>query len=120
MKPIVMQNIARPEYYSDEGCFISELLNDERSPEVSMAIARVEPGKSTERHRLRGIADRYVIVAGEGWVEVGESLSEKVGPGDAVLIPPDCAQRIHNRGQVDLIFHCVCTPRFRAECYERF
>ena len=118
MNPLLMSDIAVPEYYSDEGCYISELLNDERSPEVSLATARVPVGKSTEWHRLSGITERYIIVAGEGWVELGDGLSKKVGPGDAVLIPPDCAQRIHNRGEGDLIFHCVCTPRFRADCYE--
>ena len=41
-----------------------------------------------------------------------------VAPGDVVLIPPGCRQRIANIGDGDLIFLAICTPRFRAEAYE--
>ena len=42
----------------------------------------------------------------------------EVSPGDVVLIPPDCRQRITNAGEQDLVFLCVCTPRFIPEAYE--
>jgi oxalate decarboxylase/phosphoglucose isomerase-like protein (cupin superfamily) len=41
-----------------------------------------------------------------------------VAPGDVVLIPPGCRQRISNVGNEDLIFLAICTPRFRDEAYE--
>jgi mannose-6-phosphate isomerase-like protein (cupin superfamily) len=41
-----------------------------------------------------------------------------VNPGDVVLIPPACPQRIANLGDTDLIFLAICTPRFRPEAYE--
>ena len=45
-------------------------------------------------------------------------VPQRVGPGDVVLIPPDCRQRIKNVGGTDLLFLAVCTPRFRPEAYE--
>jgi mannose-6-phosphate isomerase-like protein (cupin superfamily) len=36
---------------------------------------------------------------------------------DVVTIPAGVSQRIHNVGDTDLIFLCVCTPRFDAGGY---
>ena len=74
------------------------------------------PGTTTRLHVLTGIAERYVILAGEGLVEVGGETAP-VRPGDRVLIPPGVPQRIANTGAGDLEFHCLCTPRFVAEAY---
>ncbi|MGH8717557.1 MAG: cupin domain-containing protein [Burkholderiales bacterium] len=83
-----------------------------------MARARVTPGVTTRWHRLIGTAERYVILEGEGLVEVGSLPPQEVRAGDIVLIPPSCRQRITNIGQNDLIFLAVCTPRFTNEVYE--
>ena len=85
---------------------------------VSIARARVEPGKTTRWHRLNGTAERYVILSGSGRVEIGELPPEDVSVGDVVLIPPMCRQRITNTGAQDLIFIAVCTPRFSFDVYE--
>ncbi|MDD4356633.1 MAG: cupin domain-containing protein [Smithellaceae bacterium] len=106
------------EYYTPEGCFINELSNIDADPEASVAQARVEPGKTTRWHRIKETTERYVILSGEGKVEVGNLLPQHVGPGDVVLIPPDCRQRITNVGSTDLFFLAVCTPRFRPVAYE--
>ncbi|MGQ0700524.1 MAG: cupin domain-containing protein [Panacagrimonas sp.] len=106
------------EFNTVERCHINELSNIEADPEVSIARARVEPGVTTRWHRLRGITERYVILEGAGRVEVGDLPAHDVGPGDVVLIPPGCRQRIANLAQVDLIFLAICTPRFRQEAYE--
>jgi mannose-6-phosphate isomerase-like protein (cupin superfamily) len=62
--------------------------------------------------------ERYVILEGTGRVEIGDLPPQEVGPGDVVIIPPDCRQRIANVGEKDLVFLCVCTPRFTSQCYE--
>ena len=67
---------------------------------------------TTRWHRLRGVTERYLILEGQGRVEVGELPTEDVGPGAVVLIPPGTRQRITNTGDADLIFLAVCTPRF--------
>ena len=106
------------EYFFQEGCHINELSNHSADPELSIARARVVPGVTTRWHRLAGITERYVIQSGRGRVEVGELPAREVGPGDTVIIPPDCPQRIRNIGNTDLVFLALCTPRFVAEAYQ--
>ncbi len=106
------------EYFTPEGCYILELSNTPDDPAASIARARLAPGKATRWHRVRKTAERYLILEGKGRVEVGSLPPREVNPGDVVLIPPDCRQRITNTGQQDLIFLCLCTPRFIPEAYE--
>ncbi|WP_424933824.1 cupin domain-containing protein [Amaricoccus macauensis] len=105
-----------PEFATDELCHITELLNDPACPEVSLARARVEPGVTTRLHRVMATAERYVITQGTGLVEI-DGESREVRAGDRVLIPPGAAQRITNTGAQDLIFDCICTPRFDPAAY---
>ena len=116
-----MQTILRyrpeTEFYTDEGCHIVELLNAEGDPGCSIARARVQPGVTTRLHRLTGTIERYVILEGEGRVEVDGLPPAEVRPLDVVLIPAGAAQRIANTGTSDLVFLCVCTPRFRVASY---
>jgi mannose-6-phosphate isomerase-like protein (cupin superfamily) len=105
------------EFYTDEKCYIVEVSNSDSDPDLSIARARVAPGVTTRWHRLAGIAERYLIFSGQGRVEIGELPPESVGPGDVVLIPPMCRQRITNTGNADLIFMAICTPRFTAAAY---
>lgn len=105
------------EYFIDEGCHIVEVSNSAADPALSIARARVAPGVTTRWHALEGIAERYVIVAGHGCVEVGDLASRQVSAGDVVLVPPAVRQRIANRGDTDLVFFCVCTPRFDPAAY---
>ena len=106
------------EFYTDEGCFITELSNIDADPAASIARARVVPGMTTRWHRLIGVAERYVILSGAGRVEVGNLPPQDLAPGDVVLIPPGCRQRIACLGDEDLVFLAICTPRFRPEAYE--
>ena len=106
------------EYFFVEGCFITEHWNSPHDAEVSIARARVEPGVTTRWHRLRGVTERYLILEGQGRVEVGDLPSEEVGPGAGVLIPPGVRQRITNASDADLIFLAICTPRFTLAGYE--
>lgn len=108
----------REEFYTSERCFITELSNCPDDPEVSIANARVEPGVSTQWHRLNGITERYCILSGTAMVEVGEAPAQTVHAGDVVLIPPGIRQRITNSESCDLVFLAVCSPRFVPEAYE--
>ena len=100
------------------GCFVTELSNSADDPDVSIARARVEPGVTTRRHRLKGITERYYIVSGKGRVEIDDLPPRIVNPGDVVLIPPMCPQRITNIGKDDLIFLAICSPRYTQDVYE--
>lgn len=117
LHPRVRQRDPAAEYYTDERCHINELSNSPDDPALSIAEARVPVDTVTRWHKLSGITERYVILAGQGRVEVGVLPPQDVAPGDVVLIPPDCPQRIRNTGAVDLVFLALCSPRFRQSCY---
>ncbi len=117
MKPDIKKCDLSQEYYFDEGCFITELSNTAEDPQVSIARARVEPGKTTRWHYLRGVTERYVILEGVGRVEIGNLEPQEVSVGDVVIIPPEERQRISNIGEDDLIFLAICSPRFDETIY---
>lgn len=106
----------REEFWTEERCHITELLNDASSPEASLAVARVEPGVTTQLHKLSGIAERYIVRKGRGSVEI-DGKAHPVRAGDQVIIPADATQRITNDATEDLEFYCLCVPRFRPESY---
>ena len=118
LRPHIRHHSAAAEYYTDERCYIKELANIEADPAASIAQARVTVGVTTRWHRLAGITERYVILSGLARVEVGDLPPQQVGPGDVVMIPPGCRQRIACLGEADLIFLAICTPRFRPDAYE--
>ncbi len=118
MKPGIRQQKLQQEYYTPEGCYITEISNSSSDPELSIARARLEAGVTTRWHRLDATAERYVILEGSGRVEIGSLPAADVTVGDVVLIPPMCRQRISNTGAGDLVFLAICTPRFSDDAYE--
>jgi mannose-6-phosphate isomerase-like protein (cupin superfamily) len=118
MRPLIKRFSVDTEFATPEGCHIIEVSNSPDDPGLSIARARIEPGVTTRWHRLAATAERYVILEGSGRVELGDGAPREVRPGDVVLIPPQCAQRITNTGTTDLIFLAICTPRFTDACYE--
>ena len=118
MRATIRQLVAADEFATPEGCHIVEVSNSPDDPGLSIARARVEPGVTTRWHRLAATAERYVILEGSGRVEIGDRAPADVRPGDVVLIPPQCRQRITNTGSGDLVFLAICTPRFTNDCYE--
>jgi mannose-6-phosphate isomerase-like protein (cupin superfamily) len=118
MKELLITANEKDEFLTDEGCFILEMWNTPEDGEVSIARARVSTGVTTVRHRLKGTVERYVILEGTGYVEIGTLPPAKIAPGDVVIIPRSIPQRITNTGNRDLIFLCICTPRFVPEEYE--
>lgn len=111
-----MTGKAKPEQWTSERCYITELINDAQWSEVSLARCRVEPGVTTQLHEL-SVHEVYVIEKGDGRMYVGDSAPFTIGPGDTVSISKHTPQRVQNTGDGDLVFLCVCTPRFSRECY---
>ena len=105
------------EFLTRERVYIAERLNDPAIPRVSLADTRVEPGVTTELHRL-SVDEWYAIRSGTGMMEVGGGEPFAVGSGDTVAIPAGVAQRITNTGDGNLRFQCICMPRFTPESYE--
>ncbi len=102
------------EYLTLEGCFIAENFSDK---DVSIARATVNPGISTMPHHLKGVQEIYLITSGQAKVTVGSLEPADLGVGDVVIIPPGMSQKITNIGKTDLVFYCICTPRFTEACY---
>ena len=107
---------ARQEFATRERCFITEFVNDPAVPDVSLALCRVEPGVTTELHAL-SVCEWYTIDRGHGRMHIGGREPFPVGPGDVVHIPSGAAQQISNTGPEDLLFKCICVPRFTPGCY---
>jgi mannose-6-phosphate isomerase-like protein (cupin superfamily) len=105
------------EFDTKERCYITEVANDPGDESVSIARARVAPGVTTAWHKLRGVTERYIIVSGQGRVQIGKGSAEDVTVGDVVRIEVDTPQRIENIGSSDLVFYAVCSPRFTPDCY---
>ncbi|MCP3999324.1 MAG: cupin domain-containing protein [Gammaproteobacteria bacterium] len=105
------------EYFTDERCHILELLNTADSTDASIARARVEPGITTKQHQVKGTVERYILLEGKGVVHIAGMDDQKVCIGDVVVIPAGVTQSITNNGDHDLVFLCVCTPRFEWDNY---
>lgn len=117
-EPVIRHVPLDQEYWFREGCHILELSNTPADAAVSIARARVAPGQRTRWHRLVATTERYVILDGEGRVEVGNLPPQTVVAGSVVVIPPLCRQRITNTGDSDLTFLAICSPRFLPENYQ--
>lgn len=117
MQPEVKRSKEAEEFETEEHCLILEVANDPEDENLSIARVRVTPGITTAWHKLTGITERYLIVTGQGRVELDDLKPVDVGVGDVVRIPANIAQRITNTGDTDLIFYAICSPRFQQSCY---
>ncbi len=104
------------EFVTDERCAILECWNALGDSDVSIARARVAPGTTTQLHSL-DVDERYLVIEGKGIARIGRLTAEGVGPGDVVVIPAGVPQQITNAGDNDLVFYCVCSPRFSPDAY---
>ena len=122
MQPGIKKFDSSAEYYFQEGCYITELSNSEDDPELSIARARVLPGVTTKLHKLIDTIERYVILEGQGLVQLSDEGAQKVKrevvANDVVIIPAQCEQRITNTGKTDLVFLAICSPPFNNRCYK--
>src|SRR2546430_540843 len=114
---IIERSGTKMEFFTPERCHIRELFNRDDDPACSIARARIEPGVTTQLHSLSGVTERYVILQGQGQAEIGGEVAGAVGPLDIIQIGPGISQRITNTGNRDLIFLCICTPRFTVNDY---
>jgi len=108
------------EFTANDGCRIREILHPKNDPlqlPYSLAVARVEAGKQTYRHRLRE-TEVYYILAGSGRMHIDEE-SQEVAAGDAIPIPPGTVQWIENIGTGELCFIALVNPPWSEEGDER-
>jgi mannose-6-phosphate isomerase-like protein (cupin superfamily) len=104
-------------FFTIEGCYILEYQNSEVLPGYSIARARLKPGHSTALHLLKRSEEKYIILQGEAIAEIDNNPTKLLSEGDFISIPPGTSQRITNTGMKDLIFLCICFPRFTEDQY---
>jgi mannose-6-phosphate isomerase-like protein (cupin superfamily) len=114
LQPKIVKASSLNEYLTPEHCIIAE---NYACKDVSIARAAVKPGITTVPHYLKGVQEIYIITSGQGKVAIGDIEPTDVAEGDVVIIPPMTSQKITNTGKTDLVFYCVCTPRFIQDCY---
>ncbi len=105
------------QFSTSERCDINELLNHIDDAACSIARASVAPGVCTQLHAVKNTVERYIILQGQGKVFINYSPPEKVAYLDTITIPPGVSQKIENTGKTELIFLCICTPRFEQKNY---
>lgn len=101
-----------------DGSSIRSLLDLTTAPvrNQSLAEATLSPGGATSRHYHGESEELYFVVEGEGAIEI-DGEHARLGPGDAVLIPPGAWHRIE-AGDAPLRFLCCCAPPYRdADTY---
>jgi mannose-6-phosphate isomerase-like protein (cupin superfamily) len=109
---IIIQSKGINGFYTPEKCHIAEVLNTSAHPERSIALARVEPGINTEWHRLQHTDEMYYIRSGKGQFEMDGEFIGIVEKDDLVFIPGNSNQQIKSITDQDIVFLCVCNPRF--------
>ena len=97
-------------FVTKDGSTIREYLH---TSVQSLAEASLEPGRSTQRHHHRRSEEIYLIVDGDGEVEVGGER-RRVAAGDAILIPPGSWHEL-TAGASGVRLLCCCVPPYSDE-----
>lgn len=95
---------------------LRELLHPDKQPlalRYSLAHATLPVGQTSQSHSLK-TSEVYYILSGTGEMHI-EDETQLVEPGDAVYIPPNVRQFIHNCGNEPLVFICIVDPAWRKE-----
>ena len=105
------------EFVAGDGTLLREVLhpkNDGVELKFNVAYARVKPGKSSFKHRMKTSTEVYYILNGRGMMYIDKE-SKEVGVGSTVYIPPNSVQYIKNLGTDDLEFVCIVNPPWTAD-----
>ncbi len=99
-----------------DGSTIRSILDSTNAPVLrqSLAEASLPPEGATERHYHKLSEEIYFILEGSGTMELDGEL-RKVGPGDAILIPPSAWHQITADDGNGLRFLCCCAPPYSHE-----
>ena len=83
------------------------LLKDNSSlKNLTVSSTLLHPGKSTNGHKHPGKEEVYMIISGNGRMELDDKEIQVQG-GEMVLIEDGVFHRVHNTGDVDLYMVCI-------------
>ena len=98
------------------GEIVYELCGDAAGGAAGHSLARIviPPGKASRPHLHPTAEESYYILAGAADLTLGDQVV-RLGPGDAVVIPPGTAHHLRNGGSDDLVLLAVCVPPWRPD-----
>lgn len=105
-----------PEFLAGDHTTLREIMHpthDKVATGYSIAHARVEVGKASLPHQLKG-SETYYILDGQGEMYVDNEMIS-IQKDDVFLVPPQATQYIKNTGQGDLVFLCIVEPFWQEE-----
>jgi mannose-6-phosphate isomerase-like protein (cupin superfamily) len=104
------------EFIAGDDTILREILHPAKEKldfRYSLAHAMLKPGKTSQPHKLKS-SEVYYILEGEGIMHI-EDETARVYPGQAVCIPSNARQFIHNSGNSDLKFLCMVDPAWKKD-----
>lgn len=110
----VNQLSAQKPFTTADGSTIRSILDATNAPvkNQSLAEASLPAGGQTDRHYHKLSEELYFMLDGEATMEIDDEM-RKVGPGDAILIPPGAWHQIN--AVTDIRFLCCCAPVYSHE-----
>jgi mannose-6-phosphate isomerase-like protein (cupin superfamily) len=113
---LIQKLTACEEFIAGDGTRLRELLHPDKQPlelRYSLAHAIVPVGQTSIPHALK-TSEVYYILNGIGEMSI-DGETQPVEAGDAIYIPPNARQFIHNSGTEPLIFICIVDPAWQKE-----
>ncbi|MFT5832585.1 MAG: mannose-6-phosphate isomerase-like protein (cupin superfamily) [Cognaticolwellia sp.] len=114
---MLLKNIESiPSFIAGDETILKEILhptNDGINIPYSIASAKVEIGKKSLPHQLKG-SEVYIITQGKGEVHINDEVAT-ISKNQFVYIPPNMTQWIENTGEEVLEFLCIVHPFWQPE-----
>ena len=111
---VVNQLSAQKSFTTADGSTIRSILDATNAPveNQSLAEASLPAGGETQRHYHKLSEEIYFVLEGQGMMEVDGEI-RKIGPGDAILIPPIAWHQV--KATTVIRFLCCCAPVYSHE-----
>jgi len=109
---MIVQNLSSQKpFITKDGSQIRSILDLTNAPvqNQSLAEASLPVGGSTQRHYHKRSEEIYFLLEGSGHMEI-DGTTRQVGPGDAILIPPNAWHEL--RAESAMRFLCCCAPPY--------
>jgi mannose-6-phosphate isomerase-like protein (cupin superfamily) len=104
------------EFSAGDETILRELLHPDKQPidlRYSLAHAVLPVGATSLPHALT-TSEVYYVLSGVGEMSIDGQVS-RIEPGDAVYIPPNAKQFLHNSGDEPIVFLAIVDPAWREE-----
>ena len=110
-----MASVATAEHYVWGGdCEGWRLL---ARPDLSVIQERIPPGRGEVRHYHERARQLFYVLQGRLQIEVGMT-PERLGPGEALEVPPGQPHRVFNAAEADAVFLVISAPTTQGDRVE--